>query len=71
VNWPLGDTGSGVRSIVKNQGSHPRGFRVTVALLSITHLVLAVAIALSALCGSYSGGDWTWWLTQASTRKFR
>ena len=60
-----------IRSIVINQGNHPRKLRVTAVFLSITHFVLAVAIALSALFGSYSGGDWTWWLTQASTRKVR
>lgn len=58
-------------SVIDHPSNHPRSFRVTAALLSITHLVLAVAIALSAFCGSYSGGDWTWWLTQASTRKAR
>ena len=57
-------------SIVINQ-NHPRRFLVTAVFLSITHFMLAVAIALSALFGSYSGGDWTWWLTQASTRKVR
>lgn len=58
-------------SIVIDPRNHPRRFRVTTARLSLTHLVFAIAIALSALFGSYSGGDWTWWLTQASTRKVR
>jgi hypothetical protein len=60
-----------VDSTVINRGHHQRRFRLTAALLAITHLVLAVAIALSALFGSYSGGDWTWWLTQANSRKVR
>jgi len=58
-------------SVIDHLSNHPQSFRVTAALLSITHLVLAVAIALSVFCGSYSGGDWTWWLSQASTRQAR
>ena len=58
-------------SIVIDQRNHPQGFHVAAALLPLIHLVFAIAIALSALFGSYSGGDWTWWLAQASTRKVR
>ena len=54
-----------------HHGSYRRTRRLTAAILSMTHFMLAIAIALSALFGSYAGGDWTWWLSQASIRKVR
>jgi len=59
-----------LNSSVIGQSSHLQPLRVTAALLSIAHLVLAIAIALSAVCGGYSG-DWTWWLSQAHFRTVR
>jgi hypothetical protein len=56
-------------SVGVDQSTHQRPLRATAALWSITHFVLAVAIALTALFGSYSGGDWTWWLSQASSMR--
>jgi len=57
-------------STVIERSSQPAR-RATAALLPITHFLLAIAIALSALFGSYAGGDWTWWLSQAGIRKVR
>lgn len=56
---------------VINRHGSSRSTRVTATLLSLTHFILAVAIALTALFGSYAGGDWTWWLTRASAQKLR
>ena len=49
--------------------SQPPALHAKVALLSVTHFMLAAAIALSAHFGTYGGGDWTWWLSRASARK--
>ena len=54
-----------------DQRSHCRRHRATAALLAVTHFILAIAIGLTALFGNYAGGDWTWWLSQAGTRKMR
>ncbi len=51
--------------------NQPAALHEAGALLSFTHFVLAVAIALSAFFGSYAGGDWTWWLGRASSRRKR
>ena len=54
-----------------DQSSHRPRHRATAALLAVTHFILAIAIGLTALFGNYAGGDWTWWLSQASIRKMR
>ncbi len=51
--------------------SYKRTRPLAAALLFMTHFMLAIAIALSALFGSYAGGDWTWWLSQTGVRKVR
>jgi hypothetical protein len=52
-----------------DQSSHRSRHPATAALLAVTHLILAIAIGLTALFGNYAGGDWRWWLDQASIRK--